>query len=119
MKNKVLPYILSYLIVATLTAVYAHVMRGLYSQPPIRLPLTVVPVALNPGMTQTEFDARLKQVGLSEAEPHSVTTIRRAPFLTLAAHYVFDAAVFAAFAGLVILFKHTFPQDFPEQPHPV
>jgi hypothetical protein len=111
--KKLIPYIISYLIVATATAVYPRIYRHFASQAPYTFPHGSVAVVLNPGMTQAELDAKLQQVGLSEAVPHIVTTVRPAPLLSLVVHYVFDAVVFSAFVGLVILFRRAFQADAP------
>jgi hypothetical protein len=112
-----IPYILAYLIVATCTAVYPQIYRHFVSHAPVMLPHSSVSVVLNPGMTQAELDAKLQQVGLSEAQPHIITTVRPAPLLSLVVHYVFDAVVFSAFVGLVILFRRAFQADVPNHEH--
>jgi len=112
--KKLIPYIISYLIVATATAVYPRIYRHYASQAPYTFPHGSVAVVLNPGVTHDELVAKLQRVGLSEAvPPHIVATIRPAPFYTLAYHYVYDAVIFAAFAGLVILFRRSFRADIP------
>jgi hypothetical protein len=104
--KKLIPYILAYVIVATATAVYPHIYRHFATQAPYTYPHDSVAVVLNPGVSHDDLVAKLQQVGLSEAvPPHIVATIRPAPFYTLAYHYVFDAVIFAAFAGLTLLFQ--------------
>jgi hypothetical protein len=115
--KKITPYILAYLIVATGTAVYPHIYRHFVSQAPYTYPHDTVAVVLTAGMSQAEFDTKLQQVGLSEAQPRVVTTVRPAPFYSLAYHYVFDAVIFAAFAGLVILFQRRFRAGFSNHDH--
>jgi hypothetical protein len=115
--KKLIPYILAYLIVATGTAVYPRIYRHFVSQAPYTFPHDSVAVILNAGMSQADFDAKLQQVGLSEARPHVVTTVRPAPVLSLIIHYVFDAVVFSAFAGLVVLFQRRFPSNVPKHDH--
>jgi hypothetical protein len=106
--KKLIPYILAYLIVATGTAVYPHIYRHFVRQAPTVFPADSVALVSHPGLSQAELDAKLQQVGLSEAVPHAITVVRPTPFYSLAYHYVFDAVIFAAFAGLVILFQRRF-----------
>ena len=117
--KKLIPYILAYLIVATCTAAYPHISRHFVSHEPVILPYSSVAVALNPGMSQAELDAKLQQVGLSEAQPHVVTTVRPAPLLSLVVHYFFDAVMLSAFVGLVVWFRRIFHADIPDQAHAV
>jgi hypothetical protein len=115
--KKLIPYILAYLIVATGTAAYSHIYRHFVTQAPYTYPHDTVAVVLTAGMSQAEFDAKLQQVGLSEAVPHVVTTVRPAPLLSLVFHYVFDAVIFAAFAALVILFQRRFQAGVSNHDH--
>jgi hypothetical protein len=117
--KKLIPYILAYFIVATCTAIYPHIYRHFVNHAPVVSPHTSVAVVLNSGMSQAELDAKLQQVGLSEARPHVVTTVRPAPLFSLVVHYFFDAVVFSAFAGLVILFRRAFHADVPNNEHAV
>jgi hypothetical protein len=112
--KKLVPFILAYFIVATCKEVYSHGYRHFVSRAPGLVSHNFVAVVLEPGMSQAELDAKLQQVGLSEAVPHVVTSVRPAPIFSLVVNYVFDAFVFAAFAGLVILFQRKFRSEIPD-----
>ncbi len=116
--KKFTPYILAYLIVATCTAIYPYVYRHLISSTPTVMPHDSVAVVLNPGISHDELVAKLQQVGLSEAQAQHAPIIRPAPVVTtvfhMVYHYTFDAVIFAAFAGLVILFQRKFSQNVPD-----
>ncbi len=118
--KKIIPYILAYVIVATGTAIYPHIYRHFAEKPTIVAASNIV-VVLNPGLSQSEFDAKLKQVGLSEFDPFKDKTppppARPSALHSLVYHYIFDAVMLAAFAGLVILFRRKFPADVPVQTH--
>jgi hypothetical protein len=111
--KKITPYILAYLIVATCTAIYPYVYRLLF-MPTVteRLPAGSVAVVLNPGISHDQLVAKLQQVGLSEAMAQHTPIVRSAPvtatILHLVNHFVFDAVVFAGFAGLVFWFQQKF-----------
>jgi hypothetical protein len=111
--KKLIPYILAYVIVATATAVYPHIYRHFASYPPSVAPHNSVTVILNPGISQDELATKLKQVGLSEWDPYKdkglPTPSRPSPAYSLVHHYVFDAVMLSAFAGLVILFRRKCP----------
>jgi hypothetical protein len=112
--RKLLPYIISYLIVATGTAVYPHIYRHLVSQPPIAFPSDTVALISISGLSQAELDAKLRQVGLSEAHPHPGKV---PPSYSYLDHYAFDAVTLSAFAGLVILFRRIFQANIPNHDH--
>jgi len=108
--KKITPYILAYLIVATCTAIYPYVYRQFFMPSMIeKMPTGSIAIVMNPGMSHDDLVAKLQQVGLSEAQGQKYPIVRPAPVLTavfhIAYHYAFDAVVFAAFAGLVILFQ--------------
>ncbi|MGC9942948.1 MAG: hypothetical protein ABSE48_14040 [Verrucomicrobiota bacterium] len=119
--KKLIPYILAYLIVASGTALYPHVFRHFVRTAPVPFPPNAVAVVLNPGLSHQEFVARLQQVGLSEAHPltspGATVTIRPAPLLSLAVHFVFDAVMLSVFVGLVVWFRRIFHADIPDQAH--
>jgi len=121
--KKLIPYILAYLIVATATAIYPHISRLLFTSAPAPFPPNTVALVVDPGLSHDELVAKLQKVGLSEAHPltapNATVTIRPAPLLTLASHYIFDAAMLAAFVGLVILFQRSSRTKNPEQPQAV
>ena len=114
--KKLIPYIISYLIVATGTAVYPHIYRHFFSQAPITFPSDTVAVISTSGLSQAELDAKLQQVGLSEAHPHPgrVPPPRSYSYVY---HYVFDAVMLSAFAGLVILYRRIFQTSIPNHDH--
>jgi hypothetical protein len=103
--KKLIPYILAYLIVATGTAVYPHIYRHFASQAPTILPADSVAIISNPGLSQAELDAKLQQVGLSQAHPQPGKVPPPAHSYSYVYHYAFDAVMLSAFAGLVILFR--------------
>ena len=103
--KKLIPYILAYVIVATATAVYPRVYMQLYMRfhtqpPPYTYPHGSVAIVLNPGVSHDELIAKLQQVGLSEAKGQPDSP-RPSLYPTLVHHYVFDAVMLSAFAGLV------------------
>jgi hypothetical protein len=85
--KKLIPYILAYLIVATGTAVYPYVYRHLLSPTITVAPRGSVAVVVNPGISREELVAKLKQVGLSEADAQHAPIVRPAP---VGAHDVFQ-----------------------------
>ena len=107
--KKFTPYVLAYLIVATCTAIYPYIYRHVLGQTSTMPRHDTVSVVINPGMSRDELTLKLQQVGLSEVQAQHAPIIQPAPVLTtvvrLSYHYVFEAIVFSAFAGLVILFK--------------
>jgi hypothetical protein len=111
--KKLIPYIISYLLVATGTFFYPRIYMHFASYPPTVAPHNSVAVILNPGISQDELATKLKQVGLSEFDPYkdkaSPLPSRPSPVYSLVHHYVFDAVMLSAFAGLVILFRRIFP----------
>ena len=118
--KKFTPYILAYLIVATCTAIYPYVYRQFFMPRMVeRMPADSVVIISNPGIPHEELTAKLQQVGLSEAQAKRVTIVRPTPVTTMifhmVYHYTFDAVVFAAFAGLVILFQRKFSQNVPDK----
>ncbi|MGH7952837.1 MAG: hypothetical protein ACREFE_13095 [Limisphaerales bacterium] len=120
--KKLTPYILAYLIVATCTAVYPYIYRHVFMSSMTEvMPHGSVAVVLNPGMSHDDLVAKLQQVGLSEAQAQHAPIVRPAPVLTavfrLVYHYAFDAVIFAAFAGLVILFQRKFCANVPDHDH--
>lgn len=117
--KKILPYLLAWFIVATCTAIYPRVYGWFMHPGTPTFPRESVAVVLNPGISRDDLVARLRQVGLSEAQAQQTPMIAPAPMLTmlfgLAYHFAFDAVVFTAFAGLVILFQRKCGQRHPDQ----
>jgi hypothetical protein len=111
--KKLIPYILAYLIVATGTAVYPHIYRHFVSQPPTVFPADTVALVSTTGLSQAELDAKLQQVGLSEAQPKPGRVPPPAHSYSYVYHYAFDAVMLSAFAGLVILFRRVFQAEVP------
>jgi hypothetical protein len=113
--KKLIPYIISYIIIATATAVYPRIYWHFASYPPSVEPHNSVAIILNPGISQDELATKLKQVGLSEFDPYKdkapLQPSRPSPIYSLVHHYVFDAVMLSAFVGLVILFRRIFPSN--------
>jgi hypothetical protein len=118
--KKLIPYILSYLIVASGTAAYPYIYLHFTKPVTDILPHTVL-LLNNPGLSQAELDAKLHQVGLSVFNPHTDKSpplpSRPSRLYSLTYHYIFDAVMLSAFAGLVILFRRTFQADAPDRGH--
>jgi len=119
--KKLIPYIISYLLVATGTFFYPRIYMHFASYPPTVAPHNSVAVILNPGISQDELATKLKQVGLSEFDPYKdkpAPPPSRPSFIhSLAYHFAFDAVMLSVFVGLVILFRRTFRADVPDQTH--
>jgi hypothetical protein len=114
--KKLIPYIISYLIVASGTAVYPHIYRHFISQAHTTFPADSVALISNPGLSQADLDAKLQQVGLSEAHLHP-GKVPPPPSYSYTYHYAFDAVMLSVFAGLVILFQRVFRADVPYHDH--
>jgi hypothetical protein len=112
--KKLIPYIISYLIVATGTVVYARIYRHFASHAPIIVPHDSIAVITNPGLSQAELDAKLQQVGLAEARTQS-SKVLPAPSFQYVYHYTYNAVMLSAFAGLVILFRRVFRVEIPSR----
>jgi hypothetical protein len=107
--KKLIPYIISYIIIATATAIYPYVYRQFFMPSMVeRMPAGSIAIVMNPGMSHEDLVAKLQQVGLSEAHGQPMPT-RPSHLPALVHHYVFDAVMLSAFAGLVILFRRIFP----------
>lgn len=114
--KRIIPYILAYIIVATGTAIYPRIHAHFVKNPPDGISANLVAIVQYGGLSKGEFDAKLKQVGLSEWDPYKdkVSPPSRLPSqYSIVYHYVFDAVMLAAFAGLVIVFRRIFQADVP------
>jgi hypothetical protein len=112
--KKLIPYIISYVLVATATLLYPRIYMHFSSYPLTVAPHNAVAVILNPGISQDELATKLKQVGLSEFDPYKDKVSppsRPSPVYSVVHHYVFDAVMLSAFAGLVVLFRRIFPSQ--------
>jgi uncharacterized membrane protein YagU involved in acid resistance len=98
--KKLIPYLLAYLIVAGGTAVYSHFARHAHASPYPPNSVTVITK-----LSHDELAAKLQQVGLPEAEHLQTMTVSPAPVASLVYHFAFYAVIFAAFAGLTLLFQ--------------
>jgi hypothetical protein len=110
--KKLIPYIISYILVATGTLLYPRIYLQLASHSPTVAPPNSLALILNPGISQDELATKLKQVGLSEWNPDKDKVLplpsRPLHIYILVLHYVLDAVMLSAFAGLVILFRRIF-----------
>ena len=101
--KKLIPYIISYLIVAAGMVAYSYFARhghhGLY--PPNSV--TVITT-----LSHDELAAKLQQVGLPETPPLQTMTIKPDTLFSTVYTFGFYAIIFAAFAGLTFLFQRLF-----------
>jgi hypothetical protein len=81
--KKLIPYILAYLIVAAGTAVYTHFSKHAYHNPYPPNSVTVITT-----LSHDELATKLQQVGLPEAQHIETMTVRPAPVLSLAIHFL-------------------------------
>lgn len=109
--KKLIPYILSYIIVAAGTAVFAHFSSHAHASllPPNS-------VTLITKLSHDELAAKLQQVGLPEASVQTMT-VRSAPLASLVFHFVFYAVIFTAFVGLAHFFQRAFRTDVASHDH--
>ena len=100
--KKLIPYILSYLLVAAGTAAFTQFTRHAPSN--LYPPNSVTVITT---LSHDELAAKLQQVGLPERPPIRTMTVSSS-HLSIAYHFVFYAVILAAFAGLTLLFQRTF-----------
>jgi hypothetical protein len=110
--KKLIPYILAYLIVAIGTSAYSHFASRSHASPYPANSVTVITT-----LSHDELAAKLQQVGLPEAEHLRTMTVRPAPVASLVYHFGFYAVIFAAFAGLTILFQRAFRTNVTNHDH--
>ncbi len=103
--KKLIPYILAYLIVAIGTSAYSHFAS--HSHASLYPPNSVTVITT---LSHDELAAKLQQVGLPEAEHLQTMTVRydSLSLVSLVYHFGFYAVIFAAFAGLTLLFQRVF-----------
>jgi hypothetical protein len=107
--KKLIPYILSYLIVATGTIAFSHFSRHANPFPPNSV--TVITT-----LSHDELAAKLNQAGLSESHIQTMT-VKSDPLLSLVLHFVFFGIYFAAFAGLTYFFQRVFRANVLNREH--
>jgi hypothetical protein len=106
-----IPYILSYLIVASGTALYWHFRHTNYTN-------SISPkyVIVNTTLSHDDLAAKLQQVGLSAQNLQTVSD-RPLPLASLALHFLIFAVYFAAFVGLKHFFQRIFRTDVSDTSH--
>ena len=110
--KKFIPYILAYLIVAAGTAVYSSFARHGYHNPYPPNSVTVVTT-----LSHDQLAAKLQQVGLPEAQHIETMTVKPAPLLSLAVHFLIFAVYLAAFAVLTVFFQRVLRADVSDTSH--
>ena len=106
--KKLIPYILSYLIITAGTSVYSHFAGQ--AHPSFYPPNSVTVITT---LSHDELAAKLHQAGLSEAQHMVTMTLKPAPLTSLVFHFLIFAVYFAAFVGLTHLFQRAFRTDVP------
>jgi hypothetical protein len=110
--KKLIPYILSYLIITAGVSVYAHFSRHARS---VLYPPNSVTVITT--LSHAELAAKLQQAGLSEAQHMMMMTERPAPMLSLIMRFLMFAVYFTAFTGLTLLFQRAFRTNVTSHDH--
>jgi uncharacterized protein YpuA (DUF1002 family) len=100
--KKIIPYIISYLIVVAGTVAYSCFSH----------PTTSTFVTLRTTLSHDDLVAKLQQVGIPESALH-LSTMTYAPFATLVHHCAFYAVIFGAFLGLAYLFERVISKSRP------
>jgi hypothetical protein len=110
--KKLIPFILSYILVAVGIATFGHYFRhtGLNS----RVPPNSVTVITT--LSHDELAAKLHQIGLSESHIQTMTE-KPAPLLSLVVNFVLYGIYFAAFARLAHFFQRAFHANIPSREH--
>jgi hypothetical protein len=105
-----IPYILSYLIVASGAALYAHVFSRHVTSSQSKY------VIVDDTFSHDELVAKLQQAGLSEASVQKVT-VKPATFFTIMYIFIFDAVLLTAFVVLTYFFRRLFQANVPNHIH--
>jgi hypothetical protein len=100
--KKIIPYIISYLIVAAGTVAYSRFSHT----------TTSTFFTLHTTLSHDELVAKLQQVGIPESAVH-LSTMTYAPLATLIYHFAFYAVIFGAFLGLAYLFERVISKSRP------
>ena len=106
--KKLIPYIISYLIVAAGTAAFAHFSRHAQNTHPYFTFYTP--------LSHDDLVAKLQQAGIPEASVFTAI-VSPAPLATLVYHFVFYAVIFAIFVGLTLLFQRAFRHNVTSHDH--
>jgi hypothetical protein len=109
--KKLIPYILSYLIIAECISVYTHFFNRTEAN---LLPPNAITVITT--LPHDQLAAKLQQAGLQEANLRTMT-FQPAPLLGSVLHFLIFAVYFSAFMGLVHLFQQVFRSDAPRPDH--
>ena len=106
--KKLIPYILSYVLVTAGIVTFAHFSR--------LHPLLPNSVTVQTTLSHAELATKLQQVGLPEA---SVQTfhVKPAPLFSVVYLYVLYAVIFGTFMGLAHLFQRVIRADVPRHDH--
>jgi uncharacterized membrane protein YkvI len=112
--KKLVPYILSYLIITAGVSVYSH-----YAGRPHHSLYPPNSVTVITTLSHDELAAKLQQVGVPEIPPLRTMTVRPAPLVSLVLHFLIFAVYFGAFVGLTHLFQRMFRSDVPSPDHAV
>ncbi|MGD1089377.1 MAG: hypothetical protein ABR955_11725 [Verrucomicrobiota bacterium] len=111
--KKLIPYIISYLIITSGTAAYFHFFGRPFVSPYPPNSVTVITT-----LSHNELAAKLQQVGLPEIPPMRTMTVGPA-HMNLAHHFVYYAVILAAFAGLTYFFQRAFRTNVMSHDHDV
>ncbi|MGO8765250.1 MAG: hypothetical protein ACLQSR_08975 [Limisphaerales bacterium] len=105
--KKLIPFILSYLLIAGGTAAFSHFVTRTDTRPYPPNSVTIVTT-----LSHDELAAKLQQAGLPEAgKPLQMLTMSSAPILSLFFHFGYYAVILAAFTGLTFLFQRKFEAE--------
>ena len=105
--KKLIPYILSYVILTAGIATFAHFSSFTRLYPPNS-------VVVHSTLSHDQLAAKLQQVGLSDT---SMITVKPAPLLSVVWLFALYAAIFGAFMGLAHFFQRAFRADVPSHGH--
>ena len=112
--KKLIPYIISYLIVAAGMVAYSYFAR--HGHRDLYPPNSVTVITM---LSHDELAAKLQQVGLPETPPLQTITIKPDTLFSTVYTFGFYAIIFAVFAGLTFLFQRLFRTTITSHDHAV
>jgi hypothetical protein len=116
--KKLIPFILSFLIVSSGNYVFAHFASWHVSASTHASSVLSHFAVVDTTLSHDELVAKLQQIGLPATSLHEIT-YRSAPLFSLIYHFTFEAIYFSAFVGLVYLFQRAFRTNVPNHNHAV
>jgi len=113
--KKLIPYILSYLIITEGISVYTHFFNHAEVNlfPPNSVTVTTT-------LSHDQLTAELQQAGLQEVGLRTMTmTFRPAPLIGSVLHFLIFAVYFGSFVGLTFIFQRMLNAEIPDSGHGV